>query len=173
MKYCDNLVPSGGEVCPCNLTTYETSCTGLNATIEEPCNLETCQGGYTRTWKSYLKYHNFFVMSSYWPFFIVFFWFFNFNRLLLRHQAYYKRICIWDHLVFWKLVQQQSTVSKQSRLLPNMLHKYCTGLAAWIKMHRFCWWRMAWRIYNNWWKKLLWRFFRRLRENCSYWSKSE
>ena len=45
-KYCDSPVPSGGELCPCNLHTNETYCTGSVATIEEPCNQGTCEGEF-------------------------------------------------------------------------------------------------------------------------------
>ena len=43
-KYCDSPPPSGGELCPCDQSMNEKNCTGLSATIEEPCNLGTCEG---------------------------------------------------------------------------------------------------------------------------------
>ena len=44
MKYCDSPSPSGGELCPCNQSMNEKHCTGLFASIEEECNLGSCEG---------------------------------------------------------------------------------------------------------------------------------
>ena len=42
-KYCDKPAPAGGALCSCNAAN-ETSCSGLDATIQEPCNEGPCEG---------------------------------------------------------------------------------------------------------------------------------
>ena len=50
LKHCDNPAPAGGDLCPCNQSPNETSCSGLVALIEEPCNLGPCEGNRIISW---------------------------------------------------------------------------------------------------------------------------
>ena len=44
LKYCDNPIPEGGNLCPCNSSNpYEVECDGRFAVIEEVCNDGPCQ----------------------------------------------------------------------------------------------------------------------------------
>ena len=43
-KFCDNPVPEGGNLCPCNHTDLnEINCNGIVATIQYPCKSMICK----------------------------------------------------------------------------------------------------------------------------------